>query len=805
MIRPDPEQPSRGSLGRSDWLLSDGPRRGGLIALAIFAAAALTLCWPMLGGKFLAGPWSDQYLAGYSFRAFAAEYFRENGSIPLWNPYLFGGLPFVGAAHGDIFYPTAALRWFLPTDLAMNLGFAGHIVLAGLAMYWLLRTLKLGWAAAVTGGLAYELTGIVVSLVHPGHDGKLFVSALAPVLFLGVVLALRDRRMAGYGIMALGTGLALQGHPQAAQYLLSAAGIWGLFWLLGREGPAGGGARLRAAAWSALAVALGIGLYAVYALPMIEYVPWSPRAAGGFNTGWEHATSFSLPPSELLGTLLPQIYGEVTPAYFGRNGLRLHSEYLGPAMLLLAVLGLGAKEGRTARLAFGTIGILFLLIALGGATPVFRIWYEVVPMSNRLRAPGQAFFLVAMALAFFAGHGADRLFRSETASARRLGITAGIIGLMGLLATIGGLQGLSEALAAGSGVPDAMTAALSNERALRADGLRLLLVTLAGAGILFGALRRGMTGVTALAGLLAFVAADSWLVARKFFVFSPPARISYADDEITARIRQAPLPYRVWVPAGAYGQLGPYPRSWLMARGIPQLFGYHGNESRFFDELLGGKENWERQISPAVWGLYAIRFVVLSQRQELPGFRQIAGPVRTTPGAGAYLYEADSAPPYARVMAGAAKAPEDQIPGAIGDPRFPWDRVVLYPDTSTVTPDPLGSTAPAPSPVQARVSEWRPGRMRIELTGSAQRPQYLVVAENWNPDWKATIDGQAVPVLRGQYALISVVLPTAAREVVLEFGSAAYRRGRLISLASLLLIGGLFAVPVIRRRKRGDA
>ncbi len=102
-------------------------------------------------------------------------------SVPLW------GLPYIAAMHGDIFYPTAWLRWFLPIDTAMNLGFFSHIVLAGVTMYAFLRALRVGWTAALVGGLAYELTGIVASLVHPGHDGKLFVSALDAADALGAV------------------------------------------------------------------------------------------------------------------------------------------------------------------------------------------------------------------------------------------------------------------------------------------------------------------------------------------------------------------------------------------------------------------------------------------------------------------------------------------------------------------------------------------------------------------------------------------------------------------------------------------
>ena len=44
------------------------------------------------------------------------------------------------------------------------------------------------------------------------------------------------------------------------------------------------------------------------------------------------------------GVLLPRVYGLMSPTYFGRNGGRLHSEYLGAAMLLLATLGIGGRD-----------------------------------------------------------------------------------------------------------------------------------------------------------------------------------------------------------------------------------------------------------------------------------------------------------------------------------------------------------------------------------------------------------------------------------------------------------------------------
>src|SRR3990172_989713 len=161
------------------------------------------LASPMLEGKWLAGPWSDQYAAGYAFRQWGAEWWKRLGYVPLWNPELFGGLPFVAAGHGDIFYPTSFLRLVLPVVTVVNLGFVVHYILAGLFTYWLLRRLNVSWTGAVIGGLAYELSGLLASYPSPGHDGKLFASAALPLACLALVMALRDKRPGGYGLLAI--------------------------------------------------------------------------------------------------------------------------------------------------------------------------------------------------------------------------------------------------------------------------------------------------------------------------------------------------------------------------------------------------------------------------------------------------------------------------------------------------------------------------------------------------------------------------------------------------------------------------
>src|SRR6185503_18171239 len=102
-----------------------------LWAAVVYAIATLALGHAALTGGFLVTTVSDQYIGGFPVRDFAAQSLKAGHGIPLWNPYIFGGLPYVAAMHGDIFYPTFLLRALLPTDVAMTWSFMIHVFFCG--------------------------------------------------------------------------------------------------------------------------------------------------------------------------------------------------------------------------------------------------------------------------------------------------------------------------------------------------------------------------------------------------------------------------------------------------------------------------------------------------------------------------------------------------------------------------------------------------------------------------------------------------------------------------------------------------
>ena len=766
------------------------PRAPHWVAAAVCSAAALLLLWPLLTGQIMfGGGSSDMFIAGYSFRLFGAETFKATGAIPQWNPYLFGGLPYIGAMHGDIFYPTAWLRWIMPVDLAITWGMAVHFVLAGWLTYRFSRALGLSWGASVLAGVAYELSGIVASQMSPGHDGKLFVSALTPLAFWVLMRAIREQKMWAYGAFAFVCALLILGHYHMAYFLFLALGMWALYLAFWDSERVKGSNPFVALGLSAVAVGVGLGISALQVLPFFEYIPFSPRAEGGPNTGWEFATTYAFPPSEVFTLLLPQFNG-VLDKYWGSNPIKLHTEYMGFLPLALAALALGDATRRRLVIALTVGAVVFLFFSFGGHTPFYRPFFELLPLLKKIRAMGMVFYLVAFPVSLLAAIGLDRLL-SRAVPMRTLLIVLGGFTAFTVLGAAGALQGLASSLA----IPERAEYVLANAPELQKGAVRLLVFVLLGSATLFAAATGRLKPAVSVAALVVIVSIDLWSIDRIFYTFSPRANVLFADDAVTTYLQKMKEPYRVIDAGQSYGR-----HSILMKYRIPSVLGYHGFELRTYDELGGLSEGWRNLTTPNVMELLAVRYVILPDTQSIPGFHKVVDKTATAFGTTATLYERDTVPAYARVVLNAAKVPTDQTVPTLIDPRFPVNGAVLLPDTSTSS-SPQAQPPFAIATAKAAVTAWAPGRMTVAITGAEAQPSHLLVSENWYPDWKATVDGKPGVVRRANHTLISVDLPPGAKQIELVFDSATYAKGKLISLVALAIATLMTLIPAFASRR----
>lgn len=765
-----------------------------LAALGLLCLWIAILSLPMWAGKYLAGVHSDQFAGGYALRWWTAHQVATTHHVPLWNPYVFMGYP-SAAGSGDLFYPLSLLRLVLPSAIAIDLEFALSYVLAGFALYLLLRLLGFSWTAAVTGGTAYQLSGVVVSLVSPGHDGKLFVTSLLPVMLIGLVLGIRRRRWEGFALSGLAVGLALLSPQyQMTQYALLASGLFALYLTFGEPEGLTPRERWLGLAGGAAAVVLGFGISMIQVLPFFHNLSFSPRAEAAT---YEWSSSFGLPWTHVPELFLSGFAGHYE-TYWGPNILKFHSEYLGLPVLALAAIGAGTSRRRLAWWMLG-IGGLFLLVSLGGHTPFYRLWWAVVPYVKKTRAPGMALYVVSLAAATFAAMGVERLERGE--GKQTLKVAAGVAAFVALLALAGVFGSMAEGLA--RGVPptsgDPVQAAVAAAPGIRAGALgsAIGLGLVAALGLAFLA---GRLGTAAFALLLVLLTgADLYRAGRDFWNWSNPEHELFAPDEITHRIQAAPQPARALNLSSAYRQMT------LMRFEIPQVLGGLSSvELRTFDELMGleGGQEFANLRHLNLWNLLAVRFVILSDTASIPGYHLVLGPALTGGGPTAYLYEADTAPPYVRVVPAAAKGEPDRIVPTLIDPRMDYDRIVLFDTTESVNPLPL-TELPSPSPSRASITRWEPGRMTISLDPLPPADSYVLISENWYPDWRARVDGSVAPVLRGDQTFLTVPVKAGSRRVELEFTSRNYARGRLITWASLLLLAAWGGGAMLWRRRKG--
>src|SRR5581483_8659645 len=102
---------------------------GPYVALLLFAAALL---WPLCLGRTLY--WGDISLYFEPMLRFEQRVLQA-GRMPLWNPYLFCGQPFIGNPQMSVFYPMTFLLPFLPVQLFLSLSSVVHLFLCGAFTY----------------------------------------------------------------------------------------------------------------------------------------------------------------------------------------------------------------------------------------------------------------------------------------------------------------------------------------------------------------------------------------------------------------------------------------------------------------------------------------------------------------------------------------------------------------------------------------------------------------------------------------------------------------------------------------------
>ncbi|HEX7090219.1 MAG TPA: YfhO family protein [Longimicrobiales bacterium] len=786
-------------------------------------AAAYALAAVLLFREFVFGPagllGQDTTWLSYFARDFYREAVRSLGRFPLWDPLLFGGIPFVEGMHGDIFYPPTLALFLLDTREFWGWKMILHVFLAGIFCFlWLRRGLGLRRGPAFFGGLVYMMGADLVSLIYPGGDGKLFVSALAPLAFWLTERAVRHRRLHDFAFFALGVALIMfTSHMQAAYFTvwgITAYFLFRLVQLWRAERSAAGAARLFGL--FALAGVLGVAAAAVQFVPPLLYLrEWSHRAErtvqADAQTAYEYSTQWSMHPEEAMAMVVPEFVGANVPTeasagdtYWGRNVFKLNHEYAGLVPLLLIPLAFVRRREARAWF-FLALGGASLLYALGATTPAFRLFY-LIPGVKLFRAPSMIIFLVGLSVATLGAMGLQRLLdwcrgapEDRKAAQRALWIAVAALGALALLESAGVVTGFWRAVIYPDMAPDKAAAFQANLPAIRSGFWLAFALAGAVAGAWELASRDLLSGRGAVVLLAVLAALDLYRVDRDFIrgtvLVNQMLDPTFARPDGAIRFLQAEQartdPFRVVDigPGMRLGWHGGSPNT-LAIHGLEQLGGHHGNEMGRYRTLIGGEGL--RNFSQRLLDLTNTRYL-LSPR-PLEG---VAGLTEVYRDPQAAVYRNESAFPRAFLVGAVEVVPDElAVVRILTDSMLDLRRTALLPEPLpagiALEPDPVGTV------------EWLDREVdRYTLRVTTDRPALLVVSENYFPAWKAAVDGEPAPVLRANYTFRAVPVPAGAHEVRFEYRSDVLRASAFASLATLVLLLGVAAGGALRARRGG--
>ncbi len=417
---------------------------------------------------------SDLVLENYVWKDFVRSSI-SGGEIPLWNPHLFAGVPFLAAGQHSALYPLSVIYYVLPLAAAYGWYTVVQLWLAGLFMLMFARGLGQGRTGATVAAVSWQLSGFFLArAVFP-----MIISAAAwlPLLLLMVEYVIRARPLFGRPATlpwaaggAIGLGLVVYaGHVEITYYILLVMGFYAAARLLAgawaaRREAGTIGKLVRRGGWLLVMVIVGLALGAAQFLPLFEVASQNFRE--GSRT-LEEITGWAYPKRRALAFLMPNFFGnpshhaywdvfsgQTVPAtvnalgepidtiYWGIKNYVEGGAYLGILPMALAAFGLvaafrrrrpdGATKSppsREYRAAASATPVrtgetrpvppyraIFATLAVTALTfifglPTYAILYTLLPGFNQLHSPFRWVFPMTLCVAMLAGYGADALLQ----------------------------------------------------------------------------------------------------------------------------------------------------------------------------------------------------------------------------------------------------------------------------------------------------------------------------------------------------------------------------------------------------------
>jgi hypothetical protein len=339
--------------------------------------------------------------------------FLHHWELPLWDPYLHGGQPYLADLNQSALYPGNLLFLFFPLFRAFNLTIVLHVILSAVSAYLCARVVGLRPISSYIAGMFFGFCGYTLSLINLW--GRLLAFPYIPLLILSWhSYLLQGKKKWFTSTVVFGAIQALTGAPETSALSLIFLLGWTLFY------PYPHRSYVRKIGFWVICTVFIVGLTSIQLFPTIEMTLQSNRGQG---FSYENFTQQSLFFKRLPELIVPGFLGPIDTLretdYWGWTLVNMQfpyilSIYCGCAAIALAVIGGVHKcylHPLSSKVRAGLLGgcICALVLSLGRSLPVFRVFYAV-PFMSMFRYPIKFLLAGILPLSLLAGYTVDLHF-----------------------------------------------------------------------------------------------------------------------------------------------------------------------------------------------------------------------------------------------------------------------------------------------------------------------------------------------------------------------------------------------------------
>lgn len=705
------------------------------------------------------GDFSGQFV---SWTSYSVARFAE-GEIPLWNPYMNAGAPFLADPQTAVLYPprlltVTILGWQDTVNAgevyaALQIEMALHVLGGTLVMYIFLRRVTgeenaphqnktTGVFASFLGALTFGYGGFL-SAYPPLQLPLLETFVWFPLVMLGIHEATRpENKRLGWQCMVLaGVGGALAtlaGHPQTLLFIGYTAVAYLIYrrWQRKWQGTLGGGV---------LFGMVAAGLSAALWLPAFQFQAQTYRENFGVD---DKGVGFHF--QDVLQFLFPDMLGQWSPLYLGVPGLIL----VGIAIV---------KSTAHTRFWIG-VGVLGLLLSFGQRVAIYDLIYILVPGFAFFRGQERAALLVAMAGAVLVALGAQKVLEGSFSAhfwLRRV--------LSALMVWAGGFALIFFVLRL---IPP------NGELYQTALNSSLFSLALVIAAFIFFSLPQASKGRAGL--LVALVIFDLFSVNMANSNYEP----------IPAQDRLPQPPYIALMQSSlesgqrAEGLRG-IGQSYGALYRMPDIWGDSPLRLNSIEYYL-----WRIPIEKR-WELLAVE-VVNSEWEELPVPHTKIGAGEDDAGR-FNVYRLDDPRPFALMIFKARIEADDAKAREIAGGDFPLRTEIILNELS-------GDLPTAGGVGEAQLVQFEPETIKIQT--QAETAGVLSLALPYDGNWQVEVDDKETELLKAYGGLSAIYLPAGTHRIELTYAPMWFYLGAIMSAFTLLMIiGGLAVSRFLFRRK----